>query len=157
MINLSRDRLLDIAKYFIHKAPPAGDKFQNVVGEFYKKAGDTPEGVEVKKQFEKAFSDKSWKTDLSEEDMITLAKKINYGPLYHAIAARLSPNKRNDAFPELKDKFESAPAMGTTTTTANTAPYPVPLGSMMRREDPTKKKKKKKEKPKKKANKKGKI
>jgi hypothetical protein len=107
MINLQDDRLRDLIKFFINKLPEAGQDFQDTVGKFYELVGDMKDGTQVKALLTKKFENKAWKPEISDDEMITLAKKINYGPLYYAIAGRLSPNKRNEAFPQLKDKFES--------------------------------------------------
>lgn len=183
MINLSDDRVRQLIKFLVHKLPAAGPAFQDKVGEFYKLTGDTESGTDIKNLLTKRFDELNWKPELSDEDMITLAKKVNYGPLYYAIAKRISPKARQQAFPEIAGKFEDSapssappkvnaslgyvneegmftstqllcvpeellqqlqlymnkteaagavgsPGVGTATTTANTAPFAVPLGSL---------------------------
>lgn len=62
---------------------------------------------------------------LSDEELVKLSKIMNHGPLYYAVAGKVSAPVRRQNFPEIAQKFED-------TTTANVAPYPVPIGMVRR-------------------------
>lgn len=163
MVNLSDDRLREMIKFFVHKIP-SREVFKDTATELFKKIGDDATGTSLKGVLTKKFEDLKWKPEITEADMVELAKRINYGPLYHAIAKRLSPAMRKAEFPQIAGKFEAAgmtgtPGVGTTTSTSNTAPFPVPIGTMApsKTRGPSYDKKSVKKKKRKKANKKGKL
>lgn len=62
---------------------------------------------------------------LTDEELVKLSKILNHGPLYYAVAGKVSGPVRRQSFPEIAQKFED-------TTSANVAAYPVPIGMVRR-------------------------
>lgn len=113
--------------------------FKSMGRSFFQTVGDDSKGTELKKVIADKLRDKKWKSGLSDNELIELAYRLDSGPIYHAVARLLSPEKRKDVFPD-KSLYETgedldeiapsgSPGVGTTTTTANVAKYAVPLGS----------------------------
>lgn len=129
---------------------------------FFLQIRDDAFGSEFKRTLARQIDDQglSLVPSFSQDDWAELAFRLNDGPVFHSLAAKMSPQKRNAYFPEIAHKFEekldevgapamsygaghqSAPAASSGTTTASVAYYPVPLGG----EAPGAKKKKKRKK-----------
>lgn len=152
MLDISDDKLRKVLDFIVRKVSSKED-FQAKEAQIYNLVGDKGSGMEFKKHLTDKLGQLNWKSDLSEDELIELAKRINYGPLFHVIAKKISPKKRHDEFPEIAGKFEAvgAPGVGTTTTTANTGAYAIPIGTLAppAQRGPSYKAKKKKKKKKK--------
>lgn len=70
------------------------------------------------------FANRAEMLGLTEDELIEFGIRIGSAPLKKAIAAKVSPEKKNLLFQSIGEM--AAPAI---TTTANTAPYIVPIGS----------------------------
>jgi hypothetical protein len=92
-------------------------------------------------EFSKKLSDKlqdpKWKHGLTDEHLIELAHRINYYPVYLAVAKKIPLEAVRQEFPSLEKKIALEQVGTSFTSTANTAPYPVPIGKkMLRRKNP---------------------
>ena len=93
--------------FFVRKYPSKAE-FDKHAEELYTKIGDSKSGIELKKLVTKKMEDPKWNTGLNDQELANLAHKMNYGPLYHAIAKRVSGSTRQKEFPQIAKYYESA-------------------------------------------------
>ena len=135
MITLNEKQIRDIIKYIVNTLE-SKEQYDDLSPKLFGILGDDAKGTGFKAQLLRLLENLKWNHGLSEDELIELAKRINYGPIYHAVARRISPAKRQQHFPEIAKKFENAPVMtsnpvsppGVGTTTAQVAKIPVPIG-----------------------------
>lgn len=137
MVRLTKKRIAEIASSLSNI--PSRELFLRESRSMFLMIGDDASGNTFKQKFTEALKKKWWRPNLKEDTLIELAQRFNDPQLTHAVCTRLSAESRQQYFPEITIS-EAGGAVGT--TTANVAPYPVPLGSPA----PGRKKKKKKKK-----------
>lgn len=135
-------QLNSIIAFFV-SAVPSRESFKQMEDQLFqslqKKHGITR--AEFSKKLAEKLSDPSFKHGLSNDQLIELAHRVNSYPVYLAIAKKLPMEMVRKEFPTLKKKVElaaeQAPVGTSFTSTANTGPYPVPIGKrMLRRKQP---------------------
>lgn len=105
-MDITDDKLRKVLDFIVKKVPSKA-AFLAQQGEIYAKLGVNKEsGIEFKKHLTNKLEQLNWKPELSEDELVELANRINFGPLYHVIARRLSPAKRKDVFPGIAKQYE---------------------------------------------------
>lgn len=138
MVRLTKKRIEEIAASLANI--PSRELFLKESRSVFLMLGDEASGNFFRQKFTEALKKKWWRPKLSEEILIELAQRFNDPPLTMAICGRISEQARQNYFPEMVEAGSAGGAVGT--TTANTAPFAIPLGS----ESPSKKKNRKKKK-----------
>jgi hypothetical protein len=92
---------------------------------------------EFSKKLAAKLQDPTWKHGLTDEQLIELAHRVNSYPVYLAVAKKIPLEAVRQEFPSLEKKIALEQVGTSFTSTANTAPYPVPIGKkMLRRKNP---------------------
>ena len=134
-----------ILSFFLHGVPTR-EKFKSLEDQLFSSISQKY-GIS-RNQFASKLAEKlsnpNWKHKMTDEQLIELAYRVNSYPVYLAVAKKLPIETVRKEFPTLEKKVSlNVEQVGTSfTSTANTAPYPVPIGKrMLRRENPITKKK----------------
>lgn len=149
MVRLSDERLKSIIQFFL-KHISLRDDLKKQLAPFFLKLGDDAEGSGFISQLTSRLKDMAFQPGVSQDDLIKFSLFFNHRDLNSALAHRVSPKIRHEYFPQYLEAAAAgggatisatggAPhsitppsVVGSTTTTANTAPYPKPLGVLKR-------------------------
>jgi hypothetical protein len=97
---------------------------------------------EFSKMLAEKLKNPNWKHKFTNEQLVELAHRVNSYPVYLGVAKKIPMELVRKEFPTLEKKISLAlEQVGVSfTSTANTAPYPVPIGKrMLRRKNPASK------------------
>lgn len=108
MVELEDDKLDQMLDFLVHKVPKGN--FNKIALDIYSKLKDTKNGAEFKTFVAKRLKDSSFHTKLSHDDLIELANRLDFGPVYHAVARRFPEDQRKDLFPGVSLYEVSAPS-----------------------------------------------
>lgn len=125
---MPKNKLRKMAQYFVRHVQ-SGEKLRSNWNKYLRFAGVTHQ--QFMSDLYDALETVGDDLGLSEIELIELANRLGLKRIKRLVARKISPKKREEFFPEFANESAPAsPAAGTSfTSSANVAPYMVPIGA----------------------------